>query len=202
MLARVLITVYCIMLRSLAMARDSCEGKFDYLCGDVCIHQTAACHCGNATVEEYFASIWTEEDHYCCLPPGGDRQQCYRGHDGAGHCEAGRRLRTREQCHGECFNDYRNSNRSLLGARSQFMCDDGECVYTQRMCHSGYSACRDKSDLRECTQTLHCHGRPESFIIYNLSRNQLYSTSCLYISITWRGTQAAMILYTTTTYRE
>ena len=135
-------------------ARDSCEDWTDYLCGDVCINNGAKCHCGNDIVQGF----WADDHSYCCIPPG-DRQQCYQDNGGklsAGHCPAGRKLRTSDQCYGHCFNEYQNYNNTRLGERSQYRCNDGQCAPISAMCRRGYAACRDKSDLKECTDNVQC----------------------------------------------
>ena len=147
--------VISLTLVTVVTASDSCEDFGDYLCGDLCIDQQAKCHCGNDTLQGYF----TDRNFYCCIPQGDDRPQCYKDVDdgAAGHCPAGRKLRISEQCEGHCFNEYQNyNNNTKLGWRSQYRCDDGQCVRVERMCRYGYAACNDKSDLKECTEDLQC----------------------------------------------
>ena len=120
--------VISLTLVSVVTAIDSCEVLTDYLCGDVCIGQPNKCHCGNDILKGY----WADYNFYCCIPPGDDRQQCYQD-GGAGHCPAGRKLRTSEQCDGHCFNEYQNYNNTRLGA------DHNTGVMTDNV--SGYSVC-------------------------------------------------------------
>ena len=123
--------VISLTLLTVVTARDSCEDyEDDYLCGDVCIDQYAKCHCGNDIVQGF----WADKNSYCCIPPGDDRQQCYQDDGGAGHCPAGRKLEVSEQCDGHCFNEYQNYNNTRLGERSQYQCDDGQCVWVGNIC--------------------------------------------------------------------
>ena len=143
--------VIWLTLLTVVIARDSCEVIDDYLCGDLCINQFKNCHCGNDTLQEF----WADKKYYCCIQPSDDRQQCYQ-ESGAGHCPEGRKLELSEQCDGHCFNEYQNYNNTRLGIRSQYRCDDGQCVWVLDMCSHGYAACKDKSDLKECTDNIQC----------------------------------------------
>lgn len=169
--------VISLTLLTVVTARDSCEDYDDYLCGDVCISVIAKCHCGNVTLQGWRADLLS----YCCIPPGDDRQQCSQDEDGAGHCPAGQKLGISKPCYGHCFNEYQNYNNSRLGERSQYRCDDRQCVYVQNMCSRGYAACRDKSDLKECTDNLQCFHTG-----YNYTKPTLQSphnhTECQYKS--------------------
>ena len=87
-------------------AHDSCEDSEEYLCGELCINENSNCHCGQHIFEGY-----EETGGYCCIPPGTDRQPCYPGGDGSGHCPDGEMRRLTEQCEGHCFNEYQKYNR-------------------------------------------------------------------------------------------
>lgn len=149
------ISVILVTLIGNVRSRDSCENWGEYLCGDLCINQHASCYCGDKVLQGFLG----DRENYCCIPPSEDRQVCYQDQDGAGHCRVGRKLLTgapSEECHGRCFNEYQNYNRTRLGERARYRCDDGQCASVGRMCRDGYAACLDRSDLKECTETVQC----------------------------------------------
>ena len=158
-------------------ARDSCDDFTEYLCGDICISTSLPCQCGGQTIPGY----WKDQHHYCCvLPPppppapGGLKtstaSHCSHSEGKAGLCPGGEKKRLEESCHGRCFNEYQTyslNQTGRLGERSRFRCDDGECVESLNICVLGWALCRDKSDLRHCSPSLHCvyydgtgHSRP------------------------------------------
>ena len=163
-------------LMNVVTTRDSCEDYGDYLCGDVCIDRFSQCHCGDDIVrgyftdKKYFCCIPPREDRQQCHEgddgvghcPEGRRQDfpsptqifcAVNTHLRAFHLfdmemeKPGRRLPTTDQCHGECFNDYRRHNTTRLGWRSRYKCEDGQCAIVQRLCRDGYAACQDKGRL-------------------------------------------------------
>ena len=148
--------VILLALVALLEANDSCEQISDYLCGDLCIDSFDVCYCGNETLKLNTPDTAIDVDFYCCVPPGDDRQQCYQDDDDAGHCEQGQLLYMQEKCFGECFNSYQRFRSGRLGSRSQYQCEDGECVFANSLCREGYAVCPDKSDLKECTKHLDC----------------------------------------------
>ena len=148
--------VILLALFTVLEAEDSCEQVTDYLCGDVCIDSSDLCHCGNGTLQLQSQVYASDIDYYCCVPPGDDRQQCYQDDEDAGHCEAGQILWLGEKCFGECFNSYQKFRSGRLGQRSQYQCEDGQCVFAEELCREGYAVCEDKSDLKECSEHLDC----------------------------------------------
>ena len=156
--------VILLALISVLGAEDSCEQVSEYLCGDLCIDTAVVCRCGNETLKLWDPSHSSDMHYYCCLPPGDDRQQCYLDDDDAGYCEQGQLLYIQEQCHGECFNSYQRFRSGRLGLRSQYQCEDGECVFALLLCRSGYAVCQDKSDLKECSKNLDCLQIGESHV--------------------------------------
>ena len=150
MFLAVLVVTFSVATTSVVTARDGCQEKKRFLCGDICIDQFKDCVCGNETVTGRFK----DRDFYCCVPPGDD--QCSEDAQGDGHCLSGERKGTAEICHGHCFNEYQEYSKRRLGTRSRYQCKSGQCVSIRRLCRDGYAACHDKSDLAECDEGVQC----------------------------------------------
>ena len=96
-------------------------------CGDKCVNWADQCKCGNIKFNI------RESSQYCCVSPS---DNCYDSLQWDGIvCPNGTLKKMSESCHGECYNDYRQSHRSEVGLNAHFAYNEGkDCLPVEEMC--------------------------------------------------------------------
>ena len=163
------------------MADDGCD-RYEWRCGDKCIHYGASCNCGNTTLA-------ISSESWCC------GAGCAKDGRGA-TCPTGTVQPLTQPCHGQCNHHAQDRKRNYVGVRSHLLVrcdhtticlpeqvcrkwdDDNRCrSHAPSLCIGSPPVCADGQDIQACSHTCDMEHR------YGFSTYQCNGGACISANI-------------------